>query len=126
MNSSTPVGAARRKAFYSGLSKLAILIIGLSLMGPALANDLSGVDGDIGTLGMDRTAEVGILADIIVTGVRIMEDFIGPAMGVGLLLGAVNQGARHGDLMGALRYGLGGILCFGIPYLIDLAINFGA
>jgi hypothetical protein len=93
---------------------------------PAFGNDLSGVDGDIATLGQDRTAEVGILADIIVTGVRIMEDYVGPAMGVGLLLGAVNMGARHGDLMGALRYGLGGILCFGIPYLIDLAINFGA
>jgi hypothetical protein len=100
--------------------------LGLALTTSALANDLSGVDGDIGALGTDRTDEVGILADIIVTGVRIMEDFIGPAMGVGLLLGAVNQGARHGDLMGALRYGLGGILCFGIPYLIDLAINFGA
>jgi hypothetical protein len=100
--------------------------MGMALTTSAFANDLSGVDGDIGTLGMDRTAEVGILADIIVTGVRIMEDFVGPAMGVGLLLGAVNQGARHGDLMGALRYGLGGILCFGIPYLIDLAINFGA
>jgi hypothetical protein len=108
----------------------AVLVVAVLAMvmvaSPALANDLSGVDGDIGTLGMDRTAEVGILADIIVTGVRIMEDFVGPAMGVGLLLGAVNQGARHGDLMGALRYGLGGILCFGIPYLIELAINFGA
>ena len=100
--------------------------LGLALVSSsAYANDLNGVDGDIGTLGQDRTAEVGILADIVVTGVRMMEDFIGPAMGVALLLGAVNMGARHGDLLGALRYGIGGILCFGIPYLIDLAINFG-
>jgi hypothetical protein len=108
------------------LQLLWVMCAGMTLTRTAWANDLNGVDGDIGGLGTDRTDEVGILADIIVTGVRIMEDFIGPAMGVGLLLGAVNQGARHGDLMGALRYGLGGILCFGIPYLIDLAINFGA
>ena len=108
------------------LQLIFVAAIGMVMSTTAMANDLSGVDGDIATLGQDRTAEVGILADIIVTGVRIMEDFIGPAMGVGLLLGAVNQGARHGDLMGALRYGVGGILCFGIPYLIDLAINFGA
>lgn len=101
---------------------------GMALAAPAFAqaNDLNGVDGDIAGLGQDRTAEMGVLADIVVTAVRIMEDYVGPAMGVGLLLGAINAGARHGDLMGALRYGIGGILCFGIPYLIDLALNFGA
>jgi hypothetical protein len=91
----------------------------------ALANDLNGIDGDIGGLGQDRTDELGILSDMVVTGARFMEDFVGPLMGIGLLLGAVNMGARHGDLMGALRYALGGIFCFGIPYLIDLAITFG-
>ena len=113
--------------YYRTIGRVATLVIGMGLLASAAyANDLNGVDGDIGTLGQDRTAEIGILADIIVTSVRIMEDYIGPAMGVALLLGAVNMGARHGDLLGALRYGLGGILCFGVPYLIDLAINFGA
>ena len=97
----------------------------LMLSSTAWANDLNGIDGDIGNLGQDRTDELGILSDMVVTGARFLEDFIAPLMGVGLLLGAINMGARHGDLMGALRYGLGGILCFGIPYLIDLAITFG-
>lgn len=126
MNIGTRVIDRHAGSSYHGLVLVATLVVGLLLTTAAYANDLSGVDGEIATLGQDRTAEVGILADIIVTGVRIMEDYIGPAMGVGLLLGAVNMGARHGDLMGALRYGIGGILCFGIPYLIDLAINFGA
>lgn len=121
-------GSRPRRSYPMGAA-LAILLIAVAVIEPAAlaqANDLNGVDGDIAGLGQDRTAEMGVLADIVVTGVRLMEDYIGPAMGVGLLLGAINMGARHGDLMGALRYGIGGILCFGVPYLIDLAINFGA
>jgi hypothetical protein len=110
-------------------SMRALIAVGVSpvmlVSAMARANDLNGIDGDIGGLGQDRTDELGILADMVVTGARFMEDFIGPLMGVGLLLGAVNMGARHGDLMGGLRYAMGGIFCFGIPYLIDLAITFG-
>ena len=99
--------------------------VGMALTSAAYANDLGALDENFEGMGQDRTDEVGILADMVVTGIRLMEDFIGPAMGVALLLGAVNMGARHGDLLGALRYFIGGILCFGLPYLIDLAITFG-
>ena len=89
----------------------ALIAVGVSpvmlVSAMARANDLNGIDGDIGGLGQDRTDELGILADMVVTGARFMEDFIGPLMGVGLLLGAVNMGARHGDLMGGLRYAIG-------------------
>lgn len=100
--------------------------MGLTLSTAFATNDLNGIDGDMDGLGQDRTAEIGIIGDMIVTGIRLMEDYIGPAMGVALLLGSVNMGARHGDLIGALRYGIGGVLCFGIPYLMELALNFGA
>lgn len=93
----------------------------------AQSNDLQGIDGDLGdAMGQDRMADLGIITELVATGIRMMEDFIGPAMGVALLLGSINVGARHGDMMGALRYAIGGLFCFGLPYLIDLALNFGA
>jgi hypothetical protein len=104
---------------------LVVAVLAMVMASPALANDLQNLNDSFTGLGQDRTDQLSIVSDIVVTGVRIMEDFLAPAMGVALLLGAVNEGARHGDIAGALRYAVGGILCFGIPYLIDLALVFG-
>ena len=115
----------RGRAWRVGARAVALAARGVVLVAPELAlaqNDMGGLDAEF--QGQDRSDELTVIIDLITTFARIVEDYIAPLMGVVFMLAGVNEGARRGDLAGALRYFVFGLLCFGVPYLIDIFTAF--
>lgn len=74
----------------------------------------------------DRSADLPFVTQMFVTAARLIEDFIAPAMGLGFLVTGAYMFASRGDGMSAIRYGIMGLVCLGLPFIIDMFMTFMA